>query len=733
MFFCKAFVRKGRWILSLENNFDPVFTTALALREKQIQQNYRPIIGVHKWFARRPGTVFRNLLLAEFGETPSLQSEYWKAHALRGVVADPFMGGGTPVYEANRLGLHVIGTDINPMAYWIVRQSLASLDLKLFEREAAQVVADVERDVLTLYQTQCLKCGKSARVKYFLWVKTDPCTHCGKDNDLFPGYLLAEDARHPNNVIVCAECGALNECATLPTLTQQVACHVCGENIHKEGPAKRQRIQCRHCSDTYSYPSASNLRPPAHRMFALEYHCEPCKPTHEGRFFKRPDEDDLARFERAAVLLGEHSNLPIPDSPIPAGDESDRPRKWGYRYYREMFNDRQLLGLGLLLKRILKVEDTETRHALLTVFSDFIRYQNMLCRYDTYALKCQCIFSIHGFPVGLTQCENNLLGIPRVGAGAFRHFLEKYLRAKRYCVAPFETLNTNGKKKVVPIVGESISAELVDSFPRGNRRQAQIAAMPAVEMPLQPASLDGVFTDPPYFDNVQYAELIDFCFAWLRLGLQPEFDVFRRTSTRSPEELTGNVTLGRGLDHFTEGISAVFRHYGAALKPGAPFVFTYHHNNPEAYIPLVVAILDARMNCTAALPVAAEMSASLHIAGTGSSVLDSVFVCRVGKGSADVRPIEYLLIQDARAMKEAGVKLTLGDIRCLASGHVARTAVNRLYNSWDSSLILTKRMSLVRACLKQVSAEILLSTLPERVLEITKEESPSEVLLEATV
>ncbi len=46
------------------------FISALALREKQIQQNYRPIIAVHKWFARRPGTLFRGLLLAEFSDRP---------------------------------------------------------------------------------------------------------------------------------------------------------------------------------------------------------------------------------------------------------------------------------------------------------------------------------------------------------------------------------------------------------------------------------------------------------------------------------------------------------------------------------------------------------------------------------------------------------------------------------------------------------------------------------------
>jgi hypothetical protein len=50
----------------IEQDFDVSFIADLALREKQIQQNYRPIIAVHKWFARRPGTLFRGLLLAEF-------------------------------------------------------------------------------------------------------------------------------------------------------------------------------------------------------------------------------------------------------------------------------------------------------------------------------------------------------------------------------------------------------------------------------------------------------------------------------------------------------------------------------------------------------------------------------------------------------------------------------------------------------------------------------------------
>src|ERR1043166_1209723 len=162
----------------LEAQFDPVFATALALREKQIQQSYRPIIGVHKWFARRPGSMFRCLLLSEFNGAEPLSSSYWRAHSFRGVIADPFMGGGTPVFEANRLGFHVVGTDINPMAFWIVRQSLEHLDRVAFLGAAEEVVADLEREVGELYETECTRCGVNASVKYFLWVKTARCVDC---------------------------------------------------------------------------------------------------------------------------------------------------------------------------------------------------------------------------------------------------------------------------------------------------------------------------------------------------------------------------------------------------------------------------------------------------------------------------------------------------------------------------------------------------------------------------
>jgi adenine-specific DNA methylase len=113
--------------MSIESRFDVPFIAALALREKRIQQHYRPIIAVHKWFARRPGTLFRGLALAEFGKEP-IADTFFRANNFAGYkVADPFMGGGTPLLEANRIGCDVHGVDINPMSAWIVREELEHL------------------------------------------------------------------------------------------------------------------------------------------------------------------------------------------------------------------------------------------------------------------------------------------------------------------------------------------------------------------------------------------------------------------------------------------------------------------------------------------------------------------------------------------------------------------------------------------------------------------------------
>ena len=77
------------------------------------------------------------------------------------------------------------------------------------------------------------------------------------------------------------------------------------------------------------------------------------------------------------------------------------------------------------------------------------------------------------------------------------------------------------------------------------------------------------------------------------------------------------------------GLSAVYRAMSHGLKAGAPLAFTFHHNRIEPYHAVGVAILDAGLTCLATLPCPAEMGGSIHIHGTGSSIVDTIFVCRI--------------------------------------------------------------------------------------------------------
>lgn len=703
----------------MERGFDVPFIGGLALREKQVQQNYRPIIAVHKWFARRPGTLFRGLLLAEFGDRP-VAEVFCLTNAFPGKrVADPFMGGGTPLIEANRLSCDVVGWDINPMAWWIVRQEIEHLDLEAYKREAASLVSALEMDVGGLYRTRCTLCGsESAHVKYFLWVKTLPCTGCGTSVDLFPGYLVAEDRRHPKNVLLCPGCGSLAEVADR---RQPGHCRSCGHALSARGPAGRSSCACPTCHVTNTYPRPK-AGAPTHRLFAMEYLCRGCRPHHRGRFFKVPDTEDLEAAARAAARWGSLDSQFVPDDEIPAGDETDRLHRWGYRYYREMFNQRQLLGLELSARHIAAVADERVRNALATNLSDLLRYQNMLCRYDTMALKSLDIFSVHGFPVGLVVCESNLLGISKgdgsnVGSGGWSNIIDKYVRAKAYCDAPFEVISRGGSKVQVPVPGEWIGERRNGKQPTP-MRTVELHASSATEAELPLGSLDAVVTDPPYFGNVQYAELMDFCYVWLRRLARPRPAAFEAVSTRNPDELTGNVTMARDLAHFTEGLSTVFTRMARALKPGAPLAFTYHHNRLEAYLPVTVAILDASLVCTATLPCPAEMGASIHIAGTGSSVVDTVFVCR-GTGTIQRRltigtpeRIAELTREDLEQLEAAGLKPTRGDIRCIVYGHLVRLAIWQLRSSWDNGAPTNVKLDVVNAEIGRLGG----IAAPERVL-----------------
>src|SRR5687767_5025899 len=102
--------------------FPTVPVSRLALCEANCK---KPVYTMHRWWARRLGVVFRMLLLAEGSREPLSRgarwSRFYSAHQLPPgfTVLDPFLGGGTSLVEAAKLGATCIGADIDPVACFV--------------------------------------------------------------------------------------------------------------------------------------------------------------------------------------------------------------------------------------------------------------------------------------------------------------------------------------------------------------------------------------------------------------------------------------------------------------------------------------------------------------------------------------------------------------------------------------------------------------------------------------
>jgi len=100
------------------------------------------------------------------------------------------------------------------------------------------------------------------------------------------------------------------------------------------------------------------------------------------------------------------------------------------------------------------------------------------------------------------------------------------------------------------------------------------------------------------------------------------------------------------------------------------------------------------------------MSASIHINGTGSSIIDTVFVCR----STGVMPKKWLVVsadgvaqlvlEDLQNLRAGNVNPTQGDTRCIAYGHLVRLAIWSLRRTWNKNETITKRIAKVEEWLQ---------------------------------
>jgi len=645
----------------------------------------RPVYHIHKWWAQRLGSVFRAILLGTFAPKGSdvLQMFYGPSRLPGTVIFDPFMGSGTTLGEALKLGARAIGRDINPVAHFIVRNAL-----RVHSRaRVVETFHSIERDVapaIRRFYRAPLADGGMADVLYYFWVKVVPCPKCGASVDLFSTRVFAQHAtptRHPEVKALCPHCDAVN---TIRYDAERAACSACHKTYDPQsGAAHGANAVCPACDE--SFPIAAAVRrtgaPPGHRLYAKMV----LLPNGSKEYLPADEHDRKLCREASAALHKREGAYPVVR--IEPGYNTNQVLNYCYTHWHQMFNDRQLLCLGLLADRIRAITDPDLRELFTCLFSGTLEFNNMFASFKgegTGAVRH--MFSHHILKPERTPLEANLWGTPRSSGSFSTLFESRLIRALEYCGDPFELLVTrkNGKavsEKVYGLscpLGHDVAATWAE-FQEG--KALYLSCGDSANTDLAAESVDAVITDPPFFDNVHYSQLADFFHVWQRHVLG---SANRPMSTRSPAEVQQSDPAV-----FTERLCGVWRECHRVLRRDGLLVFTYHHSRAEGWQSILEAVASASFRIVAAHPVKAEMSVAAPKRQAKEPIdLDVILVCRKVESVAGDAPDPGAILSAARHEAEAqiarlnctGRNLGRNDVRVILMAQV----IKRL--SWLTSL-----------------------------------------------
>lgn len=595
----------------------------------------KPIYRIHKWWARRLGSVFRMLLLLAVKPNPwqigQIIDDFYSKHDQANlVVLDPFMGGGTSIIEASKFGARTIGVEIDPVAWFVTKKEIEPCPVGEVKKAVEYLENSVGKEIQSYYLTQTPD-GQMVPAIYFFWVDQIICPNCGLPFEAHPHYQLALDKKSAQQTVFCRKCHAVE---TISLSQTSFTCSGCGSTTEIErGTIKRGRFTCPGCKHSDLVVSVIKAgQPLPKQLFAVEY--ETKNPKGEpSRSYKAADVGDIELFKKAERMFHELENvLPFPRAEIPTEKRNDpRPISHGYRYYHQLFNSRQLLCLSLLWRKIIGIKDDQVREYLMIAFSDSLSSNNLLCSYAFGYQKLTPLFGLHAFNVVNRPVENNVWGT-YYGRGSFLKCVNKMLIGKEYADQPYELKYYNGKPTRV-FTGERVTAKVTFSFEEWRRGDAQslLINRSSTELGyLEAGSVDLVLTDPPYYNNLSYSELSDFFYVWLRDYLPADGHGWNDETTPYQRALYVAENDDPSHQRFTKDLTEIFMHCKRALKADGLMVFTFHHRDLNAWKALAISLWKAGFEITNNFPVRSEGRSGFH-STSGTIKWDAVLVCRQRK------------------------------------------------------------------------------------------------------
>jgi adenine-specific DNA methylase len=662
---------------------DPAFPferfADVAELESWRKEIHRPVYHIHKWWAQRLGSVFRAILLGACApkEADVFRLFYEPVRLPGAVIFDPFMGSGTTIGEALKLGARAVGRDINPVSHFIVRHALGVHPRGKVLETFRAIEKDVASKIRHFYQAR-LADGTAVEVLYYFWVKVVACPECGAGVDLFSTYVFAQHAypgRYPEARALCPGCGAVN---LIRHDAGSVTCAGCRRDFEPQaGLARGPKATCPRCR--HVFPIAKTVKatgqPPGHRLYAKMV----LLPDGEKDYLAA-DDFDRELFDEASKKLSRRKDA-YPVVEIEPGYNTNQVLNYCYTHWHQMFNARQLLCLSVLAERIRAIPEEGLKGLFACLFSGVLEFNNMFASFKgegTGAVRH--MFYHHILKPERTPMEANVWGTPRSSGSFTTLFESRILRAMDYSEDPFEIRATrkDGRLSSEKVFGLSVplgqeSARSFADFDRG--RRLYLSCGDSAKTDLGDGSVDAVVTDPPFFDNVHYSQLADIFFVWQRHVLGHNGD-HAKHSTRSEAEVQQT-----DADVFADRLGGVWRECHRVLRRKGLLVFSYHHSRADGWRCVLEALTGAGFVIVAAHPMKAEMSVATPKHQASEPIdLDMVLVCRKREGGGRVAKDLEHVVQEARRdaqgqirrLRAVGRRLSRNDVRVIVMAQVIK-------------------------------------------------------------
>ena len=604
------------------------------------------------------------------------------------VVLDITAGGGSIPFEAGRLGFRTIANELNPVAGLILRATCEwpqkhgwelmenFQDIKeQFLEQVRELTADLypeepqpEAEPGTPHNTD-VRAKRYAQT--YLFARTVTCPSCEGTIPLSPNWRLDSKG---------------SGIRLLPDTTSGTCSFEIVTKASDQSPGTVSRAKA-----TCPYPNCGATTPAGyisqeaqggrlgHQLYCIIYRDTWQTKTKSGRPSKRPktsrgfrvptpDDDNTAEVDIRLAEFAEpwETDSILPNEEIFRGDKTATPLDYGMPRWRDMFSPRQLLAHGVCVQAFhdLVDEDRETgkldenRKAawcyIALAMDKMINRNSLITRWDSGKDIVTGTFDSHDFGMKWSYAE---MAVAIEGLG-----LEWALDDLGDCIKQLVRMAGHQQEepsngKLMPVGGD----ETVIAHP------CKVTVGPAQDTDLPSSSVDAIIFDPPYHNNVNYAELSDFFYVWLKrtagyvLGdslLTPHLTDKVNEAIASPARFreqaqgSGRSASALATRDYENKMAEIFRECRRVIKPDGIMTVMFTHKSTDAWDALTVALIESGFGITRTWPVKTEADSSIHIMDRAAARSTILLVCRPRTDNPTPEPwhiVESRIAQAVRA------------------------------------------------------------------------------------